>query len=257
MTRAIFAVVLTVVLLAGCAASPEREAERSRIEKLVQTYTQLGGMYLGRGQYEVAKDELRKALDLAPENGPANNIMAVLQWKLRNYKEAEESFQKALDSDPKSSSLRHNYGAFLCDRGRVDEGARELEKAANDPLYPYSADVNMNAGICMLKKGATSVAEKYFREALRLNPQQPRALFELAKLSLESGELLPARGFLQRYFQVSQETAESLYLAVRVERAQKNRDIEAKYAVRLHEMFPDSPEAQQLSRDYKGTKARN
>lgn len=249
--------VAILLLMSACASSGEREAERERVEKLVQTYTQLGGAYLQRGQLDVAREELTKALKLDPANGPANNVMAVLQWKLKNFREAEEHFRTSLDTDAKSSSAHHNYGAFLCDRGRLDEGARELEKAANDPLYPLAAEVNVNAGICMLKKGSARVAEQYFREALRGNPQQARALYELAKISLESGEPLPARGFLQRYFQVGTETAESLYLAVRIERSLKNRETEANYAVRLHEKFPDSPEAVQMAKEYKGKRARN
>jgi type IV pilus assembly protein PilF len=245
------------LLLSACASSAEREAERERVEKLVLTYAQLGGAYLQRGQLDVAREELAKALALDPTSGPANNVMAVLQWKLKNYPVAEEHFRTALDADAKSSSAHHNYGAFLCDRGRVDEGARELEKAANDPLYPLGAEVNVNAGICMLKKGATKLAEQYFREALRGNPQHARALYEMARISLETGEPLRARGFLLRYFQVGSETAESLYLGVRIERSLKNRETEANYAVHLHEKFPDSPEAVQLAKEYKGNRAKN
>ena len=149
---------LLVVTLAGCASSAKREAEQEKKEKMTETHVMLGASYLQRGQLDVAKQELEKALKQSPKNSQANNIMAVLQWRLKDYIEAERFFRQAIASDGKNPSALHNYGAFLCDRGKLDEGVRHLAVAAGNALYPYTAEVNLNAGICLMKKPSPAVA---------------------------------------------------------------------------------------------------
>lgn len=237
---------LLFVVLAGCASSTERQAEQDKLNKRVETHVMLGASYLQRGQLDIAKQELDKALYEAPDNSQANNIMGVLQWRLKYYDEAERYFRKALAYDGNNASAHHNYGAFLCDRGKLEEGIRHFDAAAVNPLYPYTAEVNLNAGVCLMKKPAPAAAEKYFREALRINPKLSGALYQMAKLSFDSGQRLSARGFVQRYFQSAGETPETLLLAVKIERALGNKNAEASYAFLLRNKFPDSPEAGQL-----------
>jgi type IV pilus assembly protein PilF len=97
-----------------------------------------------------------------------------------------------------------------------------------------------------MKKPLPSAAEKYFREALSINPKLPGALYQMAKISLDSGNRLPARGFIERYFQAADDTPEALLLAVKIERALKNKNAEASYALRLRNKFPNSPETEKL-----------
>jgi type IV pilus assembly protein PilF len=241
------AMVLVVALLAGCASSAERREALQKRHQRADTHVMLAANYLQRGQLEVANEEIRKALAEEPENSQANNMMGVLQWRLKNYAEAERYFRRAVEEDPKNSSAHHNYGAFLCDRGKLDDGIRQFDIAIRDPLYPFTADVYLNAGVCELNKPAPAAAEKYFREALRLNPKLPAALYQMAKLSFDKGQALSARGFMQRYFQVAGETPEALLLAVRIEHALGNKNAEASYALLLRNKFPDSPQAAQLA----------
>ncbi len=235
-----------MVSLLGCASSAERKAEQGRKDKRAETHVLLGANYMQRGQLDVAKEELEKALAESPDNSQANNIMAVLQWRLKNYSEAERLFRKSLNSDPKNSSAHHNYGAYLCEHGKLDEGVRHFDIAAKDQLYPYTAEVYLNAGVCLMKKPAPKAAEAYYRDALRVNPKLPGALFQMAKLSFDSGQSLSARGFLERYFQAGPDSPESLLLGVKIEHALKNKNAEASYALRLRSKFSDSPEAAQV-----------
>ena len=239
-------IVLLIVAVAGCASSTEREADLVKKNKRAETHVMLGATYLQRGQLDVAKEELEKALKEMPDNSQANNIMAVLQWRLKKYDEADRLFRKALDLDEKNSSAHDIYGTFLCDRGKLDAGMRHFDAAAGDALYPYTAEVNLNAGVCLMKKPAPAAAEKYFREALRINPKLPSALYQMARLSVDSGRHLSARGFIERYFQSADDTPESLLLAVKIERVLGNKNAEASYALRLRGKFPTSPEAGQL-----------
>jgi type IV pilus assembly protein PilF len=244
--RFIMPVVLLCAVLAGCASSAERQAERERVRKLAETHVLLGASYMQRGQLDVAKQELDKAYQLAPDDSQANNMMALLQWRLNEPDQAERHFRKAVAAEPPNPQAWNNYGVFLCERGRIDEAVTWFKKAAANALYKTPDDANLNAGVCLMKKPAPTVAEKHFREALRINPRLPGALYQMAKISLDSGQALAARGFIERYFQAAEDTPESLLLAVKIERALRNKNAEASYAVRLRGKFPASPEAGQL-----------
>jgi type IV pilus assembly protein PilF len=248
MSRLSLVIMAFASLLAACATPEQRAAEAEKRHKAVHTQLQLGAHYLVRGQLDVAKGHFDRALEIDPDSSPAMEKSALLHWRLREYARAEELFQRAIKTDARNLAAYHNYGAFLCDRGRYDEGVRVLEKAANNLLYPYAADANVNAGVCMMRKPAVPVAEKYFREALRLNPNHAGGLLQMARLSYNRGQMLPARAFIQRYYKHGAEadTPESLLLAWRVETALRDHNAAASYAVRLRNKFPESDEVQQL-----------
>lgn len=246
MIRVFGAILIIGTLPMGCASNPEREALEARKENVVILNTQLAAAYLQRGQPEVALHNISKSLALAPDDSQANNVMALLQWRLKEYDAADEHFRRALKSDPDNSEARNNYGAFLCERGEVDRAVKQFELALADPLYTTPAQANLNAGLCLMKKPAPIAAEPYFREVLKLNPRRREALYQMAKISYDSGRTYSARGFIQRFFAISDDTPESLLLAVKIEGKLHAKDAEASYALRLRGKFPHSPEAQEL-----------
>jgi type IV pilus assembly protein PilF len=174
-------------------------------------------------------------------------MMALLQWRLKQYDEADRYFRRAVNASNGLPEAENNYGVFLCDRGDSAKALRLFDKVAANPLYKSPAAALENAGMCLMRKPAPLAAEKYFRDALAANPNQARSLLQMARISYDRGNALSARGFMQRFFQVSEDTAESLLLAARIERALHNRDAEASYVVRLRGKFPTSNEAQQLA----------
>lgn len=247
MRRGLLTVALAT-LLAACVSPGQRAAEDEKRQRAVDTQLQLGAHYLVRGQFDVARQHFERAREIDPNSSPAMDRSALLYWRLRDYKQAEIYFQRAIQLDGKNSAAYHNYGAFLCDRGRYDEGIRVLEKAANNLLYPYVADANVNAGVCMLRKPSYPLAEKYFREALRLDHDHSGALLQMAHIYHRRGDMLRARAFIQRYFKPGArlDTPESLLLAYRIESALRDHNAAASYALRLRSRFPESAEVQQL-----------
>ena len=230
----------------GCASSQERKALKARKENVVILNTQLAATYLQRGRPEIALDNISKALALAPNDSQANNVMALLQWHLKQNDVADRYFRRALKSQPGNSEARNNYGAFLCERGEVDKAVKQFELALTNPLYTTPAQANLNAGLCLMKKPAPVMAESYFRETLKLDPKRKAALYQMAKISYDSGKTYSARGFIQRFFEIANDTPESLLLAVKIEGKLHAKDAEASYALRLRGKFPDSPETQEL-----------
>lgn len=234
------------LLLGGCASQAERDAEAEKLNKRVSTQTQLGASYLARNQLDIAQQELNIALDLKPNDSQANHLMGLLQIRLKNDAKAEQHFQRAISEAPKNSDAHNSYGAFLCERGRLDEADVQFRAALDNPLYKTPEQASLNAGLCRLKKPDANAAAEYFRKTLFFNPRQPQALLHMARYSLEKGETLSARGFMQRYFEVATDTPDALLLGFRIERVLGAKDAQATYALRLRGKFPDSAEAKQL-----------
>ncbi|MBI5613116.1 MAG: type IV pilus biogenesis/stability protein PilW [Gammaproteobacteria bacterium] len=249
-SRLAIAVVLAATL-AACASREEQAASEVRSSRLVETRTQLAASYMQRNQLDIALEELEKALAVESDNSQANNVMGLLQIRLKNDEKAEQHFRRALSAQGDNSEARNNYGVFLCERGRLDDAEHQFKTALANPLYKTPEIAGINAGTCLLKKNAPALAEKYFRTALQVNPKSPTALYQMAVLNFTAKQFLPARGFIQRYMEVGNDTPESLLLAIRIEHALGAKDAQAQYAGRLRSKFPDSPEAKQLS-DWSG-----
>lgn len=237
---------LSAVLLGACVPQAERKADEAKQERLVTVHTELGALYLTRNQLDVAQQELDRALELGPDDSQANHVMGLLQIRLKHDDKAERYLKRAIEEGPDNSDARNSYGVFLCEHGRLDEADKQFREALKNPLYKYPEQANVNAGLCRLKKSDWAEASSYFRAALKADPRQPSALVNMARISLETGETLSARGFIQRFFAVAGDTPESLLLAFRIERALGAKDAQATYAVRLRGKFPDSAEAKQL-----------
>jgi len=237
---------LLVSWLGACVPQAERRAEEAQHDRLVAIHTELGATYLARNQLDVAQQELDRAVQLGPDNSQANHIMGLLQIRLKNDKKAEYYFKRAVSEEPDNPDAHNSYGVFLCERGRLDEADKEFQAALKNPLYKSPEQANVNGGLCRLKKADWTGAGSYFRAALKIDPRLPAALVNMARVSLETGESLSARGFIQRFFAVAGDTPESLLLAFRIERALGAKDAQATYAVRLRGKFPDSAEAKQL-----------
>ena len=101
--------------------------------------------------------------------------------------------------------------------------------------------------MCALRIPDLVKAEKYFRQALQINPKLPNSLYQLAQLNFDEHQYLEARAFLQRFFSIAEDTPQSLWLGVRIEQAQGDKEAADRYAKTLLKKFPDSDEARSAS----------
>ena len=238
---------LAVVLLAACASSGPRPVASSKASRPATAEQQaaalqvkLGQGYLNQGELETALDKLRRALELDPQSVDAHTLMGVLHERIGRTELAEQHYRRALELKPDGGSVNNNYGTFLCGSGRYAEAQPHFERAVQDPFYRTPAVAYANGGFCALKSGDSARAERLLRAALELEPQNPPALYELARLNFDRGDLMRARAFLQRYESVAPAEAEALQLGIRIEEAIGDRAAAARYRQQLREQFPDS-----------------
>ncbi len=241
------------LILAGCAGGGEQhmiqQAESSAkvdAQYRARVHTELAASYYSLGQYGVALEELNDALRSDSSYTPAYNMLGVVYMELKEDKQAEQAYEQALRISPSDSETHNNYGWFLCTRGRMGLSIGHFLEAVKNPLYATPERAYLNAGICSRKQGNDSEAEKYFLSALKIQPLQQQVLYNIADLYFSQARFEDARLHLDRHLRVAAATADSLWLAVRIDRKLHDRNAEASHGLQLRKQFPDSPQADLL-----------
>lgn len=239
---ATLAVLGLTAIVSGCVTTPQDEGGR----EAAQYNVQLGLEYLNQGRRELALEKLNRAIRQDPRYANAHLAIAYAYSQLGEDSLARESYRRALRYGGDDPNIHNTYGTFLCETGDLRGAERHLLIAARDVGYGTPAVAWTNAGLCAEKIPDLDKAEDYFREALRVDGRHADALWQMAELSLETGNALQARAFLQRYIEVAPRSATSLWLGYQVERALADDPAAAVYAARLRSDFADSPEARML-----------
>ena len=249
--RAIVVIAL-FALIAGCATQggdggPEGGSGNESVARTrARVHTELASGYFELGNLGVALQEVNEALRADSDYGPAYNVSGLIHAELKEDGSAEKDFKRALAINPLDSDANNNYGLFLCQRKREDEGIRYFLAALKNPLYRTPERSYVNAGLCSRGKGDLTAAVTYFEKALKLQPNLPQALYQLADILYARGNYIQAKEYATRVVRIAP-TPEGLWLAVRLERKLGDRDAEASYALQLQKKFPKSKEARALN----------
>ncbi|HEY5762027.1 MAG TPA: type IV pilus biogenesis/stability protein PilW [Rhodocyclaceae bacterium] len=244
------------LLLAGCAGSGMSTAERavepssqaalsSAKTQRARAHIELGTAYFQAGNMAVALEEVRIALSADRSYAPAYNLSGLIHMYLRENPVAEENFREGLRLAPGDPEISNNYGWFLCQTGREADGIAQFVSAVKNPLYATPELSLTNAGICAMQLGDLAAAEDYLIKALRLGRNTGGALLQLGHLNYRQKRYVDARDYLAKLHAQVEPTAESLWLAIRVERAAGDRRAEAGFISQLRRRFPDSKEARE------------
>jgi type IV pilus assembly protein PilF len=250
-------VATALVFAAGCAGPAPQGAgveggpivgEVGDARHRARVHTELAAAYYERGNLGVALEELRIAAAADPRYATAQGLFGVVYMELREPKLAEESFKRALDLAPNDADINHNYGWFLCQTKRETDSIKYFLQAVRDPLYPMPWRSYTAAGVCTLRVNNLKDAEEFFQRALRLEPDEPAALLNLGQIRYKQGNMDDARKLVARHNRLGATSAESLWLALRIERRLGERVAEQNLANQLRRRYPGSPEFQALQR---------
>lgn len=209
-------------------------------------YIELSAAYLQEQRLDEAFRNAQKAVIVDPSSSNAYYMMALVQQSLGQDTAADQAFARAISLDPQNPNARNAYGRFLCLRGQPENADVQFRQALSNPLYATPWTALHNAADCLERSGNLDAAERDYRAALQLNSRFSPSLLAMARLSLAMDNPLSARAYLQRYAEVAEHNAESLWLGVRTENQLGDRDQMATYSLKLRAKFPDSDEAKYL-----------
>lgn len=238
---------LALVLVSGCASNPPDSKVSS--DDAARFNVQLGMNYMRRGDLEEAREKLERAVEQDSSLPSAHAALGILYERVGDTARAGDHLLRATRLAPEDPNMLNSYGGFLCRQGRREDGIRYFETAANNAYYKTPEVALTNAGVCARRIPDLKQAEAYLRRALEMNRTYGEALLQMADLSLETGEPLQARAFVQRYEAVAPASPASLELGRNIELAAGDGRAARAYARRLQREFPGSSEARRLARD--------
>jgi type IV pilus assembly protein PilF len=224
-----------------------QDTKQDQKREAAQVHTELGAQLMARGDLKAADQKLKMAIQFDPDYIPAHTMLAILDERVNLPKQAEQEYRRALAIDPKNGDTNNNLGYFLCHHGQEREAMTYFQRALADPFYATPAKANANAGACLARAGDYKGAEDYLRKALRMDANDPIALYEMAHVLYAQDDAFHARAFLQRFESQGRATPDSLLLGYRIESRLGDADAARNYANRLRDQFPESDQAQHLS----------
>lgn len=213
-----------------------------------QARTDLAAGYYRNGQLAVALEEAKRAVTIDASYAETYGLLGLIYMDMNEQRDAEENFQRALKLDAANSELNNNYGYFLCNLGRERESIEYFNRAIRDPLYRTPARANQNAGACLMRVKDYEGAERYLRRSFELDAGTAVPKFLLSRLYLATGQTEKATFYYNVLAKSVESSAESLWLGLRVARANADLRTETQLANELRQRFPRSPETAALAR---------
>ncbi|MFN3888100.1 MAG: type IV pilus biogenesis/stability protein PilW [Aquabacterium sp.] len=223
-------------------ASDESESRRRARIRL-----ELATAYFGQGQFATALDEVKQALSIDPSLPAAYEMRALIYAAMGDLPRADQGFREALAIDQRNGSVLHNYGWYLCQQRQYDAADALFERAANLPQTVATSKTLLARGVCQIAAGRHDEAEKTLTRSFELDSANPATAFNLAAVLYRRGELERARFYIRRVNAIPEQiTAESLWLAARIEHRLGNPGGRDDLAAQLRSRFPSSRETTAL-----------
>lgn len=239
--------IVTAGILAGCVSTGDVDPMKSREgrDQAQDAYVSLGMGYLERGATEKAKVPLKKALDLDPSSPDAHAALALVFQLEMETELADQHYRKAISLRGNDARLLNNYGSFLYEQKRYPEALERFTAASQDNMYQERSRVFENIGLTLVQLDRSEEAKASFNRALRLNSRQPRALLEMALLSYQEQNYVPANAYYKAFSELSEQNSQSLLLGARLARVFDDRNLAASLGLQLKRLYPGSAEYSQ------------
>ncbi len=235
--------------------APPQQVEKTSAQKKVSLEEAasfnmtLGAQYLKQNNLGQAIVKLEKAVEQQPTLALAHTYLAFAYERYGETEKASTHYSRAVKLDPNDPISLNNYGTFLCRQNDALESLKYFERAAGNRRYQTPDAAMTNAGVCAKKIPDYIRADKYFHDAIRMNPRNTQAYYHLTDVNLELENLVIANGFFKTYKSLTTngtENPEYLYLAYRLNKAMNNPDQAGQYALQLQQNFPSSDQTKEL-----------
>ncbi|HEV8691218.1 MAG TPA: tetratricopeptide repeat protein, partial [Ideonella sp.] len=135
------------------------------------------------GRPQAMAEACLAALQQAPEQPEALQLMGVAQHLLGRHDNALQWLDRAATQQPDSADLHVNRGEVLRALARWPEAEAALRRALQ--LLPGNAEALNNLGLVLQARGRHAEAEEAYTQALALKPGHPEAMNNLGTLHQE------------------------------------------------------------------------
>lgn len=150
-----------------------------------------------KNDFVAARKDFLEVLKLAPGNLPTTLNLGLLEYKAKNYLEAEKLLRKVVYTEPESGLGWLVLGVIYYDQDKLEAALAALAQAVY--YEPKDARAHHYLGVTIGRKGWYRGAEDEMRKAIALAPDYAEAHFNLAVFYLQRTP--PAVELARRHYQ--------------------------------------------------------
>jgi tetratricopeptide (TPR) repeat protein len=187
-------------------------------------------------QFEAAAVELRKALELQPNEASTHYNLGLALFETGKAGEAIQHYNRALELSPEYPEAHNNLGSALSALGNLDDAIVHFRKAVE--LDPSRASAQTNLGTVLAQKGMFAEAIPHFEIALARDPENAETRNSMGLALAMTGRTDEALPYLQKAVAAKPEASEYQFNLARILAAK----------ARFQEAIPHFEKAVQLSR---------
>jgi len=134
-----------------------------------------------------AKEAVEKALQKNPGSAEAYNIKGVIDFQEKNYKGAEENYEKAIEIKPSFYEAQLNLAAVRMETLQWQKALIPAQIAVK--IAPDSSNGFLQRGIIWAALTKPALAKKDFQTAILKNRREINAIYNLGNLLYQSKSL--------------------------------------------------------------------
>jgi tetratricopeptide (TPR) repeat protein len=170
-------IVLLIAALAAACSNPEMQKRR---------HLERGNSYAAQKRDEFAVIEYASAVRLDPKFGDARLKLAETYERMGNLRAAFPEFIRAADALPDNRDLQLKVTEILLVAGRFDDAKARVGTLLNRDPKDVDALILHASAIAALKDPQGAIDE--IEEALKIQPQDSRALINLGTVRMRTGD---------------------------------------------------------------------
>ncbi len=178
--------VIMLFLMVSCTANLEIRKKQEEASR------ELGEAYMVQGNYTLALRELLRAEELYSNDAYLHNDLGLVYMAKKRLDLAINHFNKAIEIKPSYAPARNNLGTVYLVKEDWDEAIKCFKEITGDLLYATPHYPLLNLGLAYYNKKAYQLAEKYYLDALKIEPEFVIALRGLGKTHIAMGRIQDA-----------------------------------------------------------------
>ena len=148
-----------------------------------RSYIQLSRCNHLAGNTDKSEDYILKAVALSPDDANVNSTAGLIFMQKQDFDAALPYVKKAVELEPSNTKSIRNLAQIYYDLGQLEESIQTYEVAINKETdREVKADLYFNLGILYNKVGNLEEAEYHFTNALDENPDDVEAVMGMAQV---------------------------------------------------------------------------
>lgn len=241
----VFLRMVLIFSIISCAPSRDEQLQKDRAEAL----RKLGEAYMSENKDAAAFRKLKEAESLNPDDPFTHFALGIFYFNKKKYDMAIDHYKKCMELRPDFASVRNNIGLAYLNKGDYDMAISFFKGLPDNYVYATPHYPLFNMGQAYYYKKDYKTAEKYFQEALEIEPEYIIAIHWLGRTELELGKTSDAVKSLNKAISINPSVPEIYFDLGRAFQILGKKDDALKAFQRVIEINPEDTLAIQAKKE--------